>query len=258
MLLLVYQSLAKTFVQSKLSSTELESIYQQFIPAAPPGTSSDKAQQSTSWTIDSFTAFLKSGYNSAFADYLTPPPSAHNPAVSPTTRTWNVYQDMTLPLSSYFICCSHNTYLVGNQLVGTSSVEGYVRALLGGCRSVEMDLYDGPEPGLANNLAITMSNTISTDVGEITEQVEEAVGAAAEVVESAAFLGSTANDSLTPEHRGVTANYKGIIPGEPIVTHGGTLTSSLSARRICEAIERYAFVASPYPVIISGELHCSM
>jgi hypothetical protein len=199
-----------------------------------------------------------SGYNSAFADYVTPPPSSHNPAVSPTTRTSNIYQNMTLPLSSYFICCSHNTYLVGNQLVGTSSVEGYVRALLGGCRSVEMDIYDGPESGLAHHFAITMSNTISTDVGELTEGIEEAVGAAAEVVESGAFLGSTANDGLTPEQRGATANYKGIIPGEPIVTHGGTLTSSLSVRRICEAIERYAFVASPYPVIISGELHCGM
>jgi phosphatidylinositol phospholipase C delta len=198
-----------------------------------------------------------SGYNSAFSEYITPPPSSHNPAVS-TTRTSNICQDMTLPLSSYFICCSHNTYLVGNQLVGTSSVEGYVRALLDGCRSVEMDIYDGPEPGLTKNLAMTMSNTISTDVGEITEEVEEAVGVAAEVVESAGLLGSTANDGLTPEHRGVTATYKGIIPGEPIVTHGGTLTSSLSARRICEAIERYAFVTSPYPVIISGELHCSM
>jgi len=50
---------------------------------------------------------------------------------------------MTHPLSSCFISSSHNTYLVGHQFVGSSTVEGYIRALLAGCRSVEIDIYDG-------------------------------------------------------------------------------------------------------------------
>jgi phosphatidylinositol phospholipase C delta len=45
---------------------------------------------------------------------------------------------------------------------------------------------------------------------------------------------------------------------EPQIFHGRTLTSKVSVREVCVAIAKYAFVASPYPIIISAEIHCSL
>ncbi|KAK0236203.1 1-phosphatidylinositol-4,5-bisphosphate phosphodiesterase 1, partial [Armillaria nabsnona] len=125
-------------------------------------------------SLDSFISFLFSNDNSPFSEL-------HDP----------VWQDMTRPMPEYFISSSHNTYLVGHQLVGVSTIEGYIRALLHSCRSVELDIYDGED-------------------------------------------------------------------GEPVVYHGKTLTSEVTVRAVCEAIAKYAFVTSPYAVIISAEVHCGV
>jgi len=44
---------------------------------------------------------------------------------------------------------------------------------------------------------------------------------------------------------------------EPIIYHGHTLTSKIHFRDVIQGIRDYAFVASPYPVVLSLEVHCT-
>nr|XP_023697268.1 1-phosphatidylinositol 4,5-bisphosphate phosphodiesterase eta-2 [Paramormyrops kingsleyae] len=78
--------------------------------------------------IDGFTNYMRS----PAGDIFNP---EHN----------EVNQDMTRPLCNYFIASSHNTYLMGDQLMSQSRVDMYSWVLQSGCRCVEVDCWDGQD-----------------------------------------------------------------------------------------------------------------
>nr|POE80905.1 1-phosphatidylinositol 4,5-bisphosphate phosphodiesterase 1 [Quercus suber] len=141
------------------------------------------SQKNAAWSEGDLQPLVKTMSPQGFQNFLVS--SYNDPLATPRGPV-----TLDRPLNEYFISSSHNTYLLGRQVAGVSSVRGYINALSKGCRCIEIDCWDG-------------------------------------------------------DH------------GRPVVTHGRTITSKILFEDCVSVIAKYAFVASPYPLIVSLEVHCS-
>lgn len=119
------KSLQKLFAQLKSSSlAELQK---------------DADSPNAGFSYDDFVAYLAHPRNSIVA------------------RPDHSQKDWGQPLNEYFISSSHNTYLTGHQLYGTSTTDGYKNVLQRGCRCIEIDVWDGEddEPEVFHGYTLT-------------------------------------------------------------------------------------------------------
>lgn len=142
--------------------------------------------------------------------------SDDNPIMASSKLELNEH-DMQHPLSHYFINSSHNTYLIGHQITGKSSVEIYRQTLLAGCRWVLLIIF----------MYICVCEWVYDE-------------------NCCCYLNSC-----------VELDFWNGRTEEPVIVHGYTFVPEIVAKDVLEAIAETAFKTSDYPVILSFENHCN-
>ncbi|KAK4123732.1 PLC-like phosphodiesterase [Parathielavia appendiculata] len=197
----------------------------------------------------------------AFLRYMT---SSTTNAVAPPRD-----EDLSWPLSNYFVSSSHNTYLTGNQLSSASSADAYRNVLLRGCRCIEIDVWDGDESDSdsssssddedANAKKGQKKRRLSTVKDKLPRSLTSRLERT--TLSNTATPTATAKvplDNKDPSSMSPPASplKRVTSPKEPKVKHGYTMTREVSFREVCEAIRDYAFVVTDGPLIASLEVHC--
>lgn len=198
-------------------------------------------------TLDAFLAWMKSRQSAA-----TTPPKP---------------EDLSWPLSSYFISSSHNTYLTGNQLSSDSSTKPYTDTLLRGGRCIEIDVWDGDESDAEGTSSSSSSSSdeengrgrklkATKKRGTFNILKEKLHRTSIHDKKEGSTTTATPPTSSSPAPTAPVSGEPEVAIVEPRVLHGYTLTKEVTFRAVCIAIRDSAFTVSELPVIVSLEVHC--
>ncbi|KAJ5816691.1 hypothetical protein N7447_008924 [Penicillium robsamsonii] len=176
--------------------------------------------------------------------------------------------DLSAPISDYFISSSHNTYLTGNQLYSNAAASAYTSVLLRGCRSVEIDVWDGEldSPSSSDSDSSSDSETEEGKKGmgsklknkkKPTKEPKESVSSKLEAKLNGVLRRKSVRSPQRPVDEECATSHMPVRV-EPRVLHGHTLTKGTTFREICYAIRDSGFIASDLPLVISLEVHASL